>query len=98
MIDKEALVLNLIVAVTGIAYGYITGDTLPAIMGGLMILLAWEDLSFLTVFMAAGIGYLCVYHFWVEVMPNLDPDDLGEFWITSIYLFIAGFRAFVAFR
>lgn len=90
---------NIVVGVAACLYGYVTGDLWPALLGGVLAVLIFDGLMFLSVVLAAAILGLCVYYFWGEIIPSIGQGlGLKEMGATVLYMGAVFGKAMEAFR
>ena len=79
--------LNIIVAITAFIFWYVTGDIWPAVLGGILAIMIWDELWLLSIIISAAIIGLCAYFFWVEIIFHMDQNDiLKQMAVTVIYM------------
>ena len=92
-------VINILIALIGLLYWYVTGDIWPAVLGGALAVIVWDEVWLLSIVIAAAIMGLCTYYFWTELFVNLNKDPmLKEMGVTVLYMTAVFFKAYDSFR
>ena len=90
---------NIVVGITALLYWYVTGDMWPAILGAVLALMIRDDLWLLSIGLSAAIIGLCTYHFWSEIVINLEHGAiLGQMAVSCLYMFSVLAKAATSFR
>jgi len=91
------IVINIILALTSIAYWYITDNWWLAATGLIASVLVVDELFLVVIVLVAVIGYACIYYIWKDIGLYLQLQNLKILAVTFIYMMIATIRGMMAY-
>lgn len=89
------MIINILLALVAIVYGYITDNWWLSAAGLLASVLIGDRLFLVVIVLVAIIGYSCVYYLWLDIMHY--PQNQETLAITVSYMIVALIRGMKAF-
>ncbi|MCK5335473.1 MAG: hypothetical protein KAQ67_04890 [Gammaproteobacteria bacterium] len=91
------IVINIILALTAVAFWYMTGNWWLATVGVLAAVLVKDEWYLIVILLTAAIGYVCIYYILRDAGMYLNKESLEILGITFFYFTAALIRAKLAF-
>ena len=96
-LDIKMIVINILLAVTAVAFWYMTGNWWLAAVGVLAAVIVKDEWFLIVILLSAVIGYVCFYYIVRDAGMYLKKENLEILGVTFFYCTVAFLRAKVAF-
>lgn len=91
------LVINIILAITAAVYWYMTGNWWLAAIGLLASTIVTDKMFIVVIFLAALIGYACIYYILKDSELYLQLQNLEILVATFIYMVVATIKGMLVY-